>query len=270
MESVVSTEWLNEVQKIYDSKVVVLDATWFSSKDAMSEVFSQKHIMGASFFDLMFGVTNTPVYPRNLPTPETFELNVRGSAVNRDSHVVLYDATGKCGYFVAARVWWMFKLFGHDKVSVLDGGLEKWIADGLETTNMQIKKREGDFLVKSLNEHWIKKFDEMHDNLTSKKFQVCDSRTEDLYSTGHYPGSVNIPFASLMAEETKSLKSVAELKMLFADSGVELDKPVVTMCNSGMSSCTLALAAHVCGCPEVAEYHGGLTEWKSKGGPQSN
>ena len=264
---VISTECLNKQLKNRSSSVTVLDTTWFSSKDAMSEVFSKKHIMNASFFDLMFGVQNSKVYPRNLPSQRMFEINVRGSAVNTDSHVVLYDATGKCGFFTAGRVWWMFKLFGHENVSVLDGGLEKWVANGYETTNMSLKKREGDFSVKGINEVWIKRFDDMKDNLTSKNFQVCDSRTNELYKHGHYPGSVNIPFFSLMSEETRSLKSVSQLKNIFADTGIDLTKPIVTICNSGMSSCTLALVAHMCGCPHVAVYQGGITEWKFKGGP---
>lgn len=265
MESVVSTKWLNKELKNQDSNVIIFDTTWFSFKDAISEVYFQKHIVKAKYFDMTFGVKNSEKEPPTLPTPETFEVNARRLAVNNDSHIVLYDATGKCGFFVAATVWWMFKLFGHEQVSVLDGGFEKWIADGYDTTDsLSMKKEEGDFSVKSLKKTWIKTFDEMKENLTGKTFQVCDSREHEAYCKGHYPDSINFPHSSLLNEETNCLKSVYELKQLFADSDIELNKPIVTMSTHGISSCALALAAYVCGCPNVAVFHGGFVEWKMK------
>ncbi|KAL9950325.1 hypothetical protein ACROYT_G042810 [Oculina patagonica] len=138
---------------------------------------------------------------------------------------------------------------------------------------MMVKKREGDFTAK-YNPKWIKKFEDMQENLTSCKAQVCDSRAPASFNhsaddpkTGHYPGAVNIPFPSLFNPDTRTLKTVDELKKVYADGGIDLSKPVIGMCGGGMSSCALVLAAHLCGCPDVAVYHGGFREWKERAGP---
>lgn len=153
---------------------------------------------------------------------------------------------------------------------MLDGGLERWIADGYETTNMMVKKREGDFIAK-FNPKWIRKFDDMQENLTSHKAQVCDSRPPATFNhslddpkTGHYPGAVNIPFPGLFNPDTRTLRTVDELKKVYFDAGIDLSKPIISMCNGGMSSCTLVLTAYLCGCPDVALYHGGFREWKER------
>ncbi|CAH3144325.1 unnamed protein product [Porites lobata] len=269
---VVSTEWLSEKLTKREGNLAVLDATWFSNKDYIMD-FSERHIISASYMDIFFGVENTPTYPRNIPNVEMFEMNVRGSAVNNRDHVVIYENTGRYGFFLGARTWWMFKLFGHEKVSVLDGGLERWIADGYETTNMMVKKMEGDFKAK-LNPKWIVKFQDMVENLTSRKAQVCDSRvpakfnkSSDDPKSGHYPGAINIPFESLFNPDTRTLKTVDELKKVYSDAGIDLSKPMIGMCSGGMSSSSLVLGAYLCGCPHAALYHGGFTEWKEKADP---
>ncbi|KAL9950323.1 hypothetical protein ACROYT_G042807 [Oculina patagonica] len=271
-QPMVPTQWLDKELKANKTDLAVLDATWFPDKNAI-EGFSKQHIMSASYMDMFLGVEFTPLYPRNIPDAPTFQMNARGSAVNNSDHVVIYENTGMFGYFMGGRAWWMFKLFGHENVSVLDGGLERWIADGYETTNMMAKKREGDFTSK-YNPKWIKKFEDMQENLTSHKAQVCDSRGPDLFNhspndpkTGHYPGAVNIPFPSLFNPDTRTLKTVEELKKVYADAGIDLSKPVIGMCIGGMSSCTLILTAHLCGCPDAALYYGGFTEWKGRADP---
>ncbi|KAJ7388900.1 hypothetical protein OS493_035047 [Desmophyllum pertusum] len=270
---IVSTDWLDKELKANKSDLQVLDATWFPDKNA-SEDFAKQHIMHASYMDMFLGVQNTPLLPRNIPDVPTFQMNARGSAVNNSNHVVIYEnVPGFFGYFMGARAWWMFKLFGHENVSVLDGGLARWIGDGKETTDMMAKKKEGDFTAK-YTPKWIRKFEDMKENLTSHKAQVCDSRGPALFNhskddpkTGHYPGAVNIPYPSLFNPDTKTLKTVDELKKVYADAGIDLKKPVIGMCIGGMSSCTLVLTAHMCGCPDVALYHGGFTEWKGRADP---
>lgn len=268
-QPVVSTDWLNDQLRKKKGGVAVLDVTWFSDEN-VSHDFSKKHLMHASQMDIFFGVENTPLYPGNIPDAPTFQMNARGSAVNSTDHVVVYENTGKFGFLAGARAWWLFKLFGHVNVSVLDGGLEKWILDGYETTDIMFKKMEGDFTAK-LTPRWLKRFQDMKENLTLQKVQVCDSRDPSLFMrsaddprTGHYPGAVNIPFPKLFDPETKSLKKLDDLKKVYIDAGIDLSKPLIGMGNSGMSSCSLVLAAHLCGCPEVAVYHGGFKEWKAR------
>ncbi|XP_029204374.2 thiosulfate sulfurtransferase-like [Acropora millepora] len=270
---IVSVDWLHKkVESRKSDHLAVLDTTWFSDKDAIED-FSKQHIIHASHMDVFLGVETQPLYPRNIPDEAIFELIARGSAVNSSDHVIIYENTGKFGFFLGARAWWLFKLYGHENVSVLDGGLEKWISSGFETTNMMMKKKEGDFTAK-LNSKWIVKFEDMVENLTSRKAQVCDSRVPEKFQlssddpgSGHYPGAVNIPFSSLFNLETRTLKSIDELKKVFSDAGVDLSKPVICMCFGGMSSCSLLLAAHLCGCPDTALYLGSFSEWKGRADP---
>ncbi|CAH3144327.1 unnamed protein product [Porites lobata] len=267
---IVSTSWLNTELNEKKNDLAVIDATWFPDKDA-SEDFAKEHISTATYMDMFKGVENTPLYPRNIPDAATFQTNARGSAVNNSDHVIVYEDI--FGNFMAGRAWWMFKLFGHENVSVMDGGLAKWKGDGFETTTALAKKKEGDLTAK-FNPKWIVKFEEMVENLTSRKAQVCDSRGPAMYNkkpddqnSGHYPGAVNIPYPSLFNSETKALKTVDELKKVYSDAGIDLSKPVIGMCIGGMSSCTLVLTAHLCGCPDVALYHGGFMEWKGRADP---
>lgn len=269
---VLSTVCLDQKIRDGNDHLLVLDTTWFSDKDGSND-FAKQHIIHASHMDIFLGVENTPVYIRNIPDEATFQLNARGSAVNNNDHVVIYENTGKFGFFLGARAWWMFKLFGHENVSVLDGGLEKWIADGFETTDMMVKKREGNFIAK-LNTKWIVTFEDMLENLTTRKAQVCDSRIPEKFNlspddpkSGHYLGAINIPFTCLFNTEARTLKPVDQLKKVFSDAGVDLNKPVIGMCSGGMSSCTLVLVAHLCGCPDTALYLGGFTEWKARADP---
>lgn len=265
----ISSEWLKKRQGSSTEHLSVLDTTWFSDEDATG-YFLKQHIANASYMDLFRGVENTPLYPRNIPDVATFQMNARACGVNSKDHVVIYDNTGKFGFLMGGRAWWMFKLFGHENVSVLDGGLKRWIGDGFEMTDAVVQKGDGDFTAK-WNPKWIRKFEDMKENLKSRKAQVCDSRGPNMFNrspndptTGHYPGAVNIPFPTLFNAETKTLKTVDELKKVWSDAGIDLSKPVIGMCIGGISSCTLVLTAHLCGCPDVALYHGSFNEWRQR------
>ncbi|XP_041378724.1 thiosulfate sulfurtransferase-like isoform X2 [Gigantopelta aegis] len=220
----VSCEWLKNALDNNTPDLVVVDVTWASTKNCRED-YDKEHIPGAVFINVM-DAEHTNLFPRNIPTLESFGKFARAVGINRDSHVIIYSNSHTCGFFCSGRGWWSFRIFGHSNVSVLNGGLAKWKSHGYPTT----------------------------DAISTVK--------ED--SPGHIVGAYNIPFASLVNVERMEFKSVDELKEVFSEAGVDVNKPVVGHCNSGMSSCNTVLAALLCGSPRAALYHGGFTEWKKR------
>lgn len=219
----------------------------------------------------MKDVQNTELFPRNLPDPEAFQLQARSLGVSNDSHVVVYDNTPFCGYFVGGRAWWMFKLHGHDKVSILDGAMKSWEQNGYPVTTDIEKPNPGDLLVK-MDLSLKKSHSDMVDNLKTRDYQVCDTRAYADFAgnpsdpgTGHYPGAVSMTLATTLIDKVHNrLHTVEKLHQIFHERGIDLNKPVVGMCKSGMSSCTAAFVAMLCGATDVAVYLGGYREWTAK------
>ncbi|ESO97425.1 hypothetical protein LOTGIDRAFT_115146, partial [Lottia gigantea] len=229
------------------------------------------HIPGAVFIDVM-EADHTDLYPRNIPSIEVFERKVQEVGIGNDSHVIVYSDTDNAGYFMSGRGWWNFKIFGHDKVSILDGGLQKWKSLGYHSTADIPSVQKGLFKAK-WNPKYYRTLEDVKKNINSNEFLVCDSRPSTSYleqeslsflttfyypfiiSAGHMQGAVNVPFGNLVNKETLTLKSREQLLQEMKASGMDLSKPVVTHCNGGMSSCTLAFVAELCGNPDVAVYH---------------
>ncbi|XP_013420773.1 thiosulfate sulfurtransferase [Lingula anatina] len=279
LPTLITTEWLqNNLTKIQeeDSKEFrLLDVSWSSDKNTRADYYKE-HIPGSLYFDLMYGVENTPHFPRNLPSAEAFQEQARILGIDDDTHVIVYDNNvgGKHGFYVACRVWWMFKIFGHDKVSVLDGGLTKWKKDNHATTADVMNVKRGNFSVKQRPE-LLRSFDDIKSIISTKKEQLGDSRPRGQYLNtsggsyvgGYIPGSFNIPMDDLIDQESHTFKKKEELLRLLQESGTKLDQPLVASCNTGMTACSLLMAAHICGMNDLAVYMGSWTEWRSKADP---
>jgi len=265
----VSFEWLQErLAGDGQTGLVVLDVSWSSTKD-MEQHYNQGHIPSAVYFNVMDG-DHTDMFPRNLPQQDNFQQKAQKAGINPDSHVVIYSDSDACGYFLSGRAWWTFKCFGHTNVSILDGGFAKWKASGGPVSTDTPEVQAGSFKA-NVSTDIRRKFDEMEE-LISETTQICDSRPVEKYngivsSIGHIKSAKNIPMSTLVDQEKGTLRSVEELKQAFSSVGVDIDKPVVTYCNSGMSSCTLAFAAKLCGGQNVSVYHGGFTEWSKRASP---
>lgn len=270
---IVSTAWLHDQLASGSKNIRILDATWDSTKDCRPE-YNEVHIPGALFFEIMKNVDHTPIFTRNIPSVEDFQDQVRSLGINHDTHVVIYDSKDKCGYVPSGRAWWMFKIFGCERVSVLDGGLVKWMKDGFEVTSEINDIQPGDFTANRTprDNTFYRTFEQMRENVSSLSEQVLDNRSSaqykntagEAYKGGHIPGALNIPFDTVLDKENGVLKSTDALKEVFTKVGFDLSRPVVTMCNSGMSSCSMALIALVGGFPSSAVFHGGWTEYKQK------
>lgn len=257
--------------RLDDPALVVLDASWYlpgSGRDAGAE-FVRDRIPGAGFFDLDAASDLANPLPHMMPPPAQFEAIARACGVSNDSTVVVYDGSGV--NLSAARVWWMFRAFGHARVAVLDGGLGLWRAEGrpLEAGEPRAR-RTGDFTVKSVNAP-IRSVDEMRALLGGGEAQVVDARPAGRFlgreaeprpglRGGHIPGSLSLPYADLVDSSGRMLTAPA-LRARFAAAGVDPSRPVVATCGSGTSACAILLALEVLGEPVGGLYDGSWAEW---------
>ncbi|XP_055050613.1 3-mercaptopyruvate sulfurtransferase [Misgurnus anguillicaudatus] len=278
--ALVAARWLADAVKSnrVGPKLRILDASWYLPKlkrDAKAE-FKQSHIPGASFFDIDDCCDKSSKFDHMLPSEGEFADYVGNLGIGNDTHVVVYDASD-IGSFAAPRIWWMFRVFGHKSVSVLDGGFKNWLREGHPVTDQYTKPQRTKFKT-TFNGSWVKTYENVLDNIKNKEFQVVDARANGRFrgvepepretiEPGHIPGSINMPFTSFMDSNGQELP-VEELAKLFQQAGVDIQKPFCVTCGSGVTACHIALAAHLCGHPGVYLYDGSWVEWFSKAAPE--
>lgn len=268
----VSTNWLREklgtsINKQISRKLRVLDTTFLKNKevDTYSTCYLQEHIPQSIYFGLHNCVESTEHLPRNLPDPNCFSEYVQSLGVWPDTHVVVYDRFGPSA---AVRAWWLFRLYGHKTVSVLDGGLRKWKADGYETT-AELATTEPSNFKAEIDRSLLRTYEDMVRNTETKYEQVIDARAVDCDTVqneemdgGVIPGANHIPFEELFNEDG-TFKSYTEVKALFDAAGVNLEKPMVASCFTGMTACGIAAAAYILG-KDIPVYYGSWTEWRQR------
>ncbi len=263
----VDTDTLSRLLDAPDVRVV--DASWYlpvENRDALSD-YHERHIPGAVFFDIDDISDESTDLPHMLPRPEKFSSRVRSLGLGDGVRIVVYDGGNM---MAAARVWWMFRVFGHDDILVLDGGLAKWMAEGRPVDDEPVIPRERHFTSRH-NTFLVRDIDQIKANLASRRAQVVDARGHGRFTgeeaefrpglrSGHIPGSRNLPYTSLLHEDGTIVDNEA-IAAAFRDAGVDPARPVVTTCGSGISACFLALALDLAGFPDAAVYDGSWTEW---------
>ncbi len=265
--ALVSSLWLH--QHLDAKNLVILDATFFlprQKRDSRREY--HQHIPGAQFFDIDQVADLSNPLPHSLPPAEQFARQVGALGIDNKTRVVIYDNNH---FFAAARVWWMFRVFGHDRVKVLDGGLTAWLKSGFPVETEIPQPVSKNFVA-----HYQPKlfFDlkQMRDAQATASRQIVDARSEDSFLglralsdpellPGHIPGSINIPYAGLTDPEQLTLLTNDHLNKLFTDAQVDLSLPIVSSCGSGVSAAVLALALFQLGVTEVPLYDGSWAEW---------
>ncbi len=265
--SLVSTEWLQQNMSAPDIRIV--DASWYmpaENRDPKAE-FAECHIDGAVFFDIDdIADTDIPL-PHMVPSPEKFSSRVRKLGLGDGSRIIIYD---KSGVRSAARAWWLFKLFGHDDVAILDGGLTKWMDENRPVSDTPSKPMERHFTAR-MNNMILREKAQVRRNLETNKEQVLDARSQGRYEGttpepreglrgGRIPGSLNLPFDQLFKTDG-SLLAAADLQKAYTDAGIDMNKPVITSCGSGVTACVLAFGLHMLGHRFVSVYDGSWTEW---------
>lgn len=266
--------------RLDDPTLVVLDATYHlptTGRDARAE-FEAERIPGARFFDVDGIKDADNPLPHMIPDGETFRRAVRALGVSDTSEIVCYDSYG---LFSAARAWWMFRLYGFDRVAVLDGGLKAWKAAGYATESgppAAVPEPEAPTSV-SFRPNLVRRVDDLVDNLKQgpgAAFTVLDARSRGRFEgtapepraelrSGRIPGSRNLPYDQLTDPETGRVKPIEALQELYEAAGVRLGRDrVVTSCGSGVTACALAFGLHLLGEREAAVYDGSWSEWGTR------
>jgi thiosulfate/3-mercaptopyruvate sulfurtransferase len=266
-EALVTTDWL--AAHLGSPDVRIVDATWFlptESRDARAE-HEACHIPGAVFFDLDEVCEARGLHPHMVPSPAKFSARVRKLGLGDGTRIVVYDSNR---FFASARVWWMFRFMGHADTMVLDGGLGKWRAEGRPVTEGEERRRERHFTARQ-NNLIHRELDQMRANLTSRREQVVDARSAGRFHgrepepreglrSGHIPGAKNLHYASLVASDG-TLRPKDELRRLLTEAGLDLGRPIVTTCGSGVSAALINLALYELGIRNSALYDGSWAEW---------
>ena len=273
-DPLVSTDWL--AAHLDDPKVRVVDAS-FKMPGILplpKDDYLAAHIPGAVFFDVDAVSDHGSPLPHMFPSAEQFGRDVGGLGIGNDDTVVICDAGG---WVAGPRVWWMFLSYGHDKVRVLDGGLKKWRAEGRPVQSGAVTPVPATFRA-SFDPRRVRTIQQMIDNVARSAEQVIDARSVERFEgrvpeprpglrSGHIPGSRNVPYNNLFDAGTGAMKPLEELRKAFSAAGVELDKPIVTSCGSGVSALVLTLALYRLGVRGSALYDGSWAEWGLPDGP---
>ena len=266
----VSAEELAE--RLDDPGLVILDGSWHmpaDGRDAKAE-YARGHIPGAVFFDIDEIADHGTELPHMLPATQAFATAARRLGVDAGSTVVVYDSVG---VFSAPRVWWTFRVMGHDQVFVLDGGLQRWVAEGRPLETGWREPRHGDFKAR-LRPDLLADLDQVRRIVEAGGPQLVDARSAARFRgeapepragvrEGHMPGAHNVPYACVTAADGTVAPPDA-LRAAFEAGGVDLAGPIVTTCGSGITAALLALCLAHLGREDVAVYDGSWSEWGAR------
>lgn len=267
-EALVSTEWL--AAHLDDPHVRVLDSSYKQPgiTPTARQDYEAGHIPGAVFFDIDDVAEPSTGLPHMIPSAERFAAKMAERGIGNDDRVIVYDTVGLSS---AGRAWWLLRLFGHDNVALLDGGLPKWRAEGrsLQTAApaMPLRRFNSRF-----RPELVRAKEAIRANITARAEQVVDARSAGRFEgtaeetwpgrrRGHIPGSRNLPFDRVTDPQSRQLRDAEELRRLFDEAGVSLERPIVTSCGSGVTACAVAFAAHLLGHSGAAVYDGSWSEW---------
>ena len=260
----VSVGWLKENLKA--PNLIILDGT-IPKVTSNQEIANEVQIPNSRFFDIKkkFSDVNA-LFPNTVPSAAQFTIEAQKLGINQDTAIVVYDDKG---IYSSARVWFLFKAFGHDNVAVLDGGLPEWIANGYAVVEKQFREVErGDF-IGTYNSEYFKFFDDIKIILTNNSYQILDARSRDRFESlvtepraglrsGNIPNSKNLPFNALL--NRNCMKSENELKKILSSFDIN-NKKLVFSCGSGITACILALASEIAGYNNFSVYDGSWTEY---------
>jgi thiosulfate/3-mercaptopyruvate sulfurtransferase len=266
----VSAEWL--ASRLNESDIRILDCTWHhpsTNLDGRTQ-YRGRHLPGSVHFDIDHIADPASSLPHMLPGSADFAKKVGLLGVGDGDRVIVYDRL--FGGSAAARAWWMFRVFGYDNVAILDGGFARWTADKHPTEMSPVRPQPKSFTA-SYRPELVRNLEQMKSNLTSGAEQVVDARGPGKFDgsqadvfpfkkLGHMPNAVNVPWADLVHPERGTFLEPAGIKARFEAAGVDVTKPIVTTCASGITSCMAAFALYLLGRSDVPVYDGSWAEWE--------
>jgi len=275
--SLVTTDWL---EKNLD-KIKIFDASWHmpSTKRDTKKEYEEKHIKGAMFWDVDEHSDKDSLYPHMMSNSYYWTRMLWSFGIQNDDHIIVYDYSD---VYSSCRLWFALKYFGHKKVSVLDGGMKKWLKEN-RPTSKKINENLGKFSsIDKLNPKsrykvnentgWIKNKKQIDENIKNFSFQTVDARSRDRFEgkvdeprpglkKGCIMGSKNIPFKDCIDSETNTFKKKDELSKIFAENNIDVSRPIVFTCGSGMTACVLGLAYSLISGKNAVIYDGSWSEY---------
>ncbi len=275
--NLVSTDWLDRNL----NKVKIFDASWHmpNSKRNAKKEYEEKHIKRAIFWDVDEHSNKNSPYPHMMSNSDYWIRMLWSFAIKNEDHIVVYDHSDT---YSSCRLWFALKYFGHQKVSVLDGGMKKWLSENRSTENkidQDFGKSSNIDKLNSKNKYkinekidLIKNKKQIDDNLKRKHFQTVDARSRERFEgkvdeprsglrRGCIVGSKNLPFKDCINSETNTFKSKEELKKIFIENNIDISKPIVFTCGSGMTACVLGMAYSIISGKNAVVYDGSWSEY---------
>jgi thiosulfate/3-mercaptopyruvate sulfurtransferase len=267
--ALVSTEWLAD--RLGHPRLRVVDGSMYlptSGRDAAAE-YTAAHLPGAVFFDLDASSDHRSSLPHMLPSPSEFAERMSALGLDDTDEIVVYDGSG--ANLSAARVWWMFRVFGHERVAVLDGGIGKWRREGRPIESGTPARPRGSFTARRRSGDAVRDLDQVRQAAGASSTQIVDMRSAGRFAAtepeprpglrgGHIPASLNLPYDELVGEDG-TLLPAETLRRRIAAAGIDPSRPIIATCGSGVSACALIHALHLLGHDQVALYDGAWTEW---------
>ncbi len=277
--SLISTEFLNDNL----NKVKIFDASWhISSKRDAKKEYEEKHIKGAMFWDVDEHSDKDSPYPHMMSNSDYWTRMLWSFGIQNEDFIIVYDYSD---IYSACRLWFALKYFGHKKVSVLDGGMKKWLKEN-RPTSKEVGKDLGKFssidklnpknkYKVSENTEWIKNKKQIDENIKTPSFQTVDARSRERFEgkvdelrpglkRGCIPGSKNIPFQDCINSKTNTFKTKSELIKIFNENNIDRFKPIVFTCGSGVTACVLSMAYFLISDKNAMIYDGSWSEYGKK------
>ncbi|HZY63348.1 MAG TPA: 3-mercaptopyruvate sulfurtransferase [Edaphobacter sp.] len=270
MNFLVTPSWL--AGRLHDSRTVILDATLppvgvTPPVDTRAR-YEKQHIPGAIFFDIDELSDRGTSLPHMLPDAEEFSRKMSAMGIGDGMDIVIYEQEG---VFSAPRAWWMLRTFGAERVYLLDGGLRAWVEAGFPTESGSVQRAAARFEAK-LNRAAVRDFSEVQ-KIIEERGQILDARSAGRFSgempepragisSGHMPGAISVPFTELA--EGGRMKQAEKLQEIFAEKGVDMQRPITTTCGSGVTAAVVALGLEIAGARNVSLYDGSWAEYAQK------
>ena len=267
---IVNIDWLEK--NLNNDNIIVLDCSWHlpNTNRSGEKEFLSERIPGAIFFNIDDISDPKSPFPHMIPNEKEFSLKVGKLGISNDHHIITYDTLG---IFSSARVYWMFKQYGHRRISILDGGLKYWkLKNKKLDTSSPTKKEEASYHAQ-LDRSKIKKFEDIEKNIKHRKFKLIDARPSGRFKgidpeprveiqSGHIKNSFNIPFTEVIDQTTGCFKDKNELKQIFLNSQINQDDDIIFSCGSGVAACVVGSAYKSLGNEgNFNVFDGSWTEW---------